>query len=568
MFEKSILKLVDILIEPLAKEVRFAIKNRLLEYQINEFKRNSKVKTVLHRHSPVDLLDIYQPLYLRTKIEAKPEFRLGGPKEERLEISKVSDLFTKFNGAAIIGSAGSGKSTLLKYIFISSVSQEYKIPIFIELRNLSNSDLSMIAYIYERVLASDTVSRTDKSLEKMLTKGQFLIIFDGHDEIKFEKNEIITNSINEFVAKYPENNFIVSSRNSSQIGMLPSFKNYFIDQLRKDEVISLVKKQLNIFQIDDYTEVITSLEKVYNSELKPFLSNPLLLSMYVLCFQFDSNIPSKKSTYYKHVFDSLYSSHDTLSKFGYIREKRSNLNKEQFLSMLSMFGIISYFEGIYEFDEQYIFEKIGQIKQVKKYMKFDNSKLLFDLTTNICILLKDGKLYSFHHRSIQEYFAALYIKDIKIDTKQKLYSRISSNYWSSWEGREHYNLMTFLAEIDEYSFVKGIILPTLNRLQKIEAGRNLWGWLLVNDFSKLCELLSLLDTYRVQFDKVRISNSDVIGFESNNSDISVLEMSSIDVYAKLVKEGLVNIQSPSTNSVDEYLNRQRDYIRQIKLGCV
>lgn len=566
MFEKSIIRLIETLVEPLAKEVRFIIKNRLLEYQVSEYKRNINIKTVLHRHAPVNLLKVYQPLHLRKHRDSHTQFDFNHYVIQRINIDQVANLFKTLNGAIIVGNAGSGKSTFLKYLFIKSIEQEFKTPILIELRNYCNSDQSILDYIYDRVMPDEQISKKDRHLERLLNSGSFLIIFDGHDEVGFDQAESVTVKIDQFVASYPNNNYIISSRSTSHIGMLPTFSNFTIDSLMENEVISLVKKQLDEFQIDDYSEVINSLKKVYNSELRAFLSNPLLLSMYVLCFQYDSNIPSKKSTYYSHVFNSLYSSHDTLSKFGYIREKRSGLNKEQFISILSMFSILSYFESKYEFSQEYINEKLDQISKVKKHLIFKNDKIIFDLNINICILLKDGLVYKFHHRSIQEYFAALYIKNIKKESKNKIYNKISSVYWSGWDSREHFNLMSFLVELDEYHFVKFIISPAIDRIMRINAGQNLWGWLYVNDFCKLCELLTFLDEFQVYSGRITIGRSDIIRCELNNNSADELEMSNTSLFKEIIKNNLDTIASNiKIKGVEGYLLLQNDYIRQIKV---
>lgn len=47
-------------------------------------------------------------------------------------------------------------------------------------------------------------------------------------------------------------------------------------------------------------------------------------------------------------------------------------------------------------------------------------ELLFDLISAFCMLLKEGTLYTFTHRSFQEYFAALYLVQAREDQQQMI----------------------------------------------------------------------------------------------------------------------------------------------------
>ncbi|MEE1974361.1 hypothetical protein, partial [Maribacter flavus] len=67
--------------------------------------------------------------------------------------------------------------------------------------------------------------------------------------------------------------------------------------------------------------------------------------------------------------------------------------------------------------------------------------LIYDLRTSISILILDGFEYMFPHRSMQEYFTALFINKLPTTKKNKAYNNLSSvleessadhsfNFWS------------------------------------------------------------------------------------------------------------------------------------------
>ena len=120
----------------LGAELRQFAKNRILEYQVEEFNRNLNIKTVIHRSKPVKLDDVYQPLFL------KVEFRQENYNDwnEKISTESIKTLMQDKQFLTIIGDAGSGKSMLIKYLFLQSIREKFRIPIKIELRDLTRLD--------------------------------------------------------------------------------------------------------------------------------------------------------------------------------------------------------------------------------------------------------------------------------------------------------------------------------------------------------------------------------------------------------------------------------------------
>ena len=58
-------KLLEGLTKDFSEEVKHTISNNILEYQVEEYNRNSISKTLLHRVEPKRLKEFYQPLFIR-----------------------------------------------------------------------------------------------------------------------------------------------------------------------------------------------------------------------------------------------------------------------------------------------------------------------------------------------------------------------------------------------------------------------------------------------------------------------------------------------------------------------
>ena len=129
-FAKYLESPINGLIKSLGDELKQVAKNRLLEYQSNEYKRNYFTKTLLHRSEPIKKLnDFYLPLHITKYENERSRFR---QQQKRISTEDVSKLFEKTNYITVIGNAGSGKSTIVKYLFLDSVSRKFKIPIKVE----------------------------------------------------------------------------------------------------------------------------------------------------------------------------------------------------------------------------------------------------------------------------------------------------------------------------------------------------------------------------------------------------------------------------------------------------
>jgi hypothetical protein len=91
--------------------------------------------------------------------------------------------------------------------------------------------------------------------------------------------------------------------------------------------------------------------------------------------------------------------------------------------------------------------------------------MIFDLRTAISILTLDGFEYCFPHRSMQEYFTALFINQLAADKKETAYINIKGILEKS--SNDHsFNLWSLCYELDEDVFLPKIILPTLKSILK------------------------------------------------------------------------------------------------------
>ncbi|KAB8154041.1 NACHT domain-containing protein [Kordia sp. TARA_039_SRF] len=448
---------LDKLFGLIGNELSQTFSNRLLEYQVEEYKRNYYCKTILHRSTPKALPEFYEPLYI-----LKPR------SDNRIETTSTTKLFENRNYITLIGNAGSGKSTIVKYLFTNCFKEKYKIPIKLELRYLNEHEGRLNDYIFNEIFHFQKLGFSDEIIDRMLSSGEFIFFFDGYDEISSKIKEKTTKDIDSFVMKYSKNNYILTSRPYTNIETLPLFENYQVSELNEEEIAFFVKKQLPSQEAELAEKIINTIHKNENKSYQAYLSNPLLLSMFVLTYQSYSNVPQKRSDFYEQVFNALFSSHDSLSKLGFEHEKLSGLSKEQFEEVLQLFSFLSFFDEKFIFSRTYLFEKLTLIKSKKNHLIFDNSKIINDLQVAIAILIEEGVNYTFPHRSLQEYFAAKYISKLDNKNKERIYKKILSHIigLQTRQFSDRFHFYTLLCEIDEKNVIKYAIIPYLFSYKK------------------------------------------------------------------------------------------------------
>lgn len=272
--------------------------------------------------------------------------------------------------------------------------------------------------------------------------------------------EKIKEEIKKFSNKYEKNKYFLSSRptiefiswnNFSEMETLPLNKKQALNLIEKIDFDSKVKK---IF----YEELKKELYKNYES----FASNPLLLTIMLMTFEKHASIPKRLNDFYEEAFVTLFSVHDA-TKDSYVRDIQTGLGCEDFKLIFSYICFKSYFNGEYEFSETVLMNHIQKAKEKFDKYNFRIEDFQEDLTSSVCMLVKDGLNYRFSHRSFQEYFAAFYTCKLLDEEQSKLLS-----IWieeSIFFNSDLYFNMLFNLQSDKVN--KIILLPIILKLKEL-----------------------------------------------------------------------------------------------------
>jgi len=439
--------------EPLVKkfkdisdEIDHVFNNSLNNYISNYYNKYAKTKTFIYRDEKIDFYEVFYPVTIKNRSTSCTQTQ------------QLKDAIFKEKYITIIGSAGSGKSMLMKHIFLSCIHQFYTIPIVVELRNLNDLNITIFDYI-SNILTKNKLAKSEKILDRIVKEGNFIFLFDGYDEIFSDNKNKITNEIEELVDTYPNNAFVVTSRPGANAESLQRFENYFVQPLNPKQVNEFVNMQFkNHENKDSIGKIITVIEKPENKDYLDYFTNPLLLSMFIFTFGSHPEIPRKKSKFYWNVFDTLCTKHDTFTKKGFwLHERRSKLKNEELELILKWFSYISLFKGKYNFEIEYLKQTLSAITKKFKF-ECDVEDLIYDLSVSISILIQDGVEFTFPHKSLQEYFAAMLIQSLDKKQKEDIYGEKFIILTRKTMGGNQ-NFFRLCNEIDQTSFLKYFLLP-------------------------------------------------------------------------------------------------------------
>jgi hypothetical protein len=419
----------------------------LAEYLQSQTEKYYSTNTFLHRNEKVKFYDVYFPISVKYN-HLKTTF--GRPQET----------FENYKCISILGMAGSGKSTLVKYIFLKTISEKFRIPLMVELRQFNDFSGSFSDFILEKI-ANKKIKPSDLIVERSLKSGKFLIILDGYDEVLSSKKQLVNSGLDAFIDSYPSNSYLVTSRPGAGLENTNRFHQFEVCALEKKEIISFINKMVSDAERRErMIKIVTSPE---NNSYLHYLKNPLLLSMFILAFESHPEVPKRKSAFYRNVFDTLYSKHDGITKQSFPREKQTGLQREEFERILELFSYLTIFKGKYSFTEGVMNDIFAKIKE-KTEFKFDTEKLVNDLTTAISILVREGFEYKFPHKSLQEYFLAVFISKLETEKKEIVYSNMLGFTHNKYDTDR--SLWELCREVDEIAFQTYYTLPFLRAILK------------------------------------------------------------------------------------------------------
>lgn len=434
-------------VKGVATQLRARLRSTYKTYIERLLERYGRGKSFFVRSESIPLYDFFVPLDLATQVR-----RLSAP--SIIDLARVSPF------AIITGAGGCGKSMMMRHLLVSCIATTQRTPIFLELRDLNQTTHTVVEGLLQ-TLRSFGLDVDNDFLETALEASHVAIFLDGFDEIEQASRKRIASEIQLLARRYPSLWLIISSRSDSGLHGWDTFTQYAIAPLTLEKAEDLVRKLPYDRLLKD--RFIRDMRQTLFAQHQSFLSNPLLLSIMLLTYGDVAHIPHKLSTFYSQAYEALFYRHDAL-KSGYQRERRSDLDIQDYSSVFAAFSILSYDQREFSFTASRALELIAAARSLSM-LKYNEKAFLDDAIQSVCLLLEDGLSITYAHRSFQEYFVARFVQSSQPEIQAKLVERFASNVRSD-------SVLALLWELDPYVVEQHYLLPRLAKIREVMGAVN------------------------------------------------------------------------------------------------
>lgn len=425
--------------DSLDESANILLRTAYTDYLTKTSQKYSKSKSFFLRDQPTDLYDYYVPIGIRCGRYHLPE-------------PSLSNCLSKSNRIIIAGTGGSGKSVLMKHLFLDCISSDDYAPVMLELRDLNEDDRDLDAFITD-TLSSFDFKTTGLYIQKAKKAGHFCFFLDGFDEVDHSKRKKLLKEIKHLSNKFQNCPIFISSRPDESFEGLDDFTKFNIQELDLPSATTLVEKLP--FDPEIKEKFIKELHSKLFKRHRSFLSNPLLLSIMLLTYGENSEIPTKLSIFYNQAYEALFRRHDSY-KGAYTRPRLTTLDSQDFSRTFALFSLQSYERREFKMPRSTCISYLDKCRAING-KDFTSENYLQDLLSAVCLLVEDGLEVAFSHRSFQEYFVALYISTEAPEVQHKLIERYSKQIKSD-------KVIPLLYEINPDLVERALVLPELEKL--------------------------------------------------------------------------------------------------------
>lgn len=403
-----------------------------------------KVKTLGQLDKAVDLTSFYCDSHVYVD------------RTTRRRIQQIEDLGVDAN-ILIEGIAGQGKSIFLRYLCSVEALKGKLLPIFVELRRIQEHQT--LSALLIKTLKGFHIDVDDDSLGELADSGRMILLLDAFDEVRDDAKERVLDEIESFAALHEKLQIIVTSRPESGIRACPLFRVVRLSDLERDEYATVIMK---IADDAELAEELIKQVKSHKGGIRDLLLTPLLVTLLVIRYKSYQELPEQLADFYDSLFQLLLQRHDGI-KPGYRRARRCGMNDYQYRQVFEAFCFSSKkFQGR-QFKQPDAY-RAAEAALKSRFIDDDPEGFVEDIVKVTCLLVKDGEEYRFIHKSVQEYYAAAYIKQKSEVVSEKLYRKLfdTSDWWRFSQE------LRFLEEIDSYRFSKFGALPYLSRFFSVD----------------------------------------------------------------------------------------------------
>jgi HEAT repeat protein len=398
---------------------------------------------ILDMNRPFGVADIY--IRLRLHQQTGPSYHFDQDAERRLDpnaLLKASHLRLEqrastslapeealriYKHSVIAGDPGAGKTTLLKFLALQAVDQHLvdlpDLPIHVELNAYVNSGyrdlLEFASVVWEERYGFPKTEARDY-MQKQLQEGQAILLLDALDETVTGTNSEqaeesyrqVSKAITDVATRYSQAPIVVTVRKAGyhQRSRLAGFTELEVLDFRLDEIKQFVERWFACHpgphKRGNAAELNAKLER--NPRMQALAANPLLLSLIVIVYEDQLDLPERRAELYRRCMETLLTKWDASRNIRRLRAFKVE-HKQQLLEEIAW-----HFHQRRQryFSERELLEIIAAFLPAIGLLPQQNAEVLNEIAAENGLLKEQAHgWYGFLHLTLQEYCAAQYAVD-------------------------------------------------------------------------------------------------------------------------------------------------------------
>jgi len=406
---------------------------------------SQRVKTIWHTDKPLSLTSFFYPVSVVTPGVA------GGRSIKVNGLADLPDLRT-----VLFGTVGQGKSILLRYLLGRELRSGNHIPLLCELRNVESQ--SLVDYLSGRFAILLEITQDDKLFTFFASNGKIAFLLDGFDEIIPQNIPKITQELEDLATRFPTCRIALTSRPDSECRHLTSFHTVRIAELSAADLGPFYRKIGH--DIDFANRLVAAITRS-PTKIRELIVTPLLATLLAISYRAAQKIPLEFSEFYEELFQILLIRHDA-SKLGWKRSRKTTLNDRDFQQVFEAFCFATRKRRLTALSAEDAIQ-VSRDSLISLQLSADPQHVIDDIKRVTCLLVEEGAKLQFVHNSVQEFFAARYVKTRTETVAANFYSQIlQGGKWLRWQEE-----LLFLKQIDNHRATKYFFLPDLQATLRI-----------------------------------------------------------------------------------------------------
>ena len=409
------------------------------------------------RLSTIKILDMSRPLeilnvYVRLRLHQEPqlsyrheellheqELPLRDPnaafkvdwqrREQRMATAlDPEEAVQTYPRCVLLGDPGAGKTTLLRYLALMTAKRALPrlgdfLPIYVELNAFVSSGLSDLldyaAQTWDGLYAFPH-EQARCHIANQLHEGKALFLLDALDETfvgetaeNAERSySVVSQAILQVAARYPHASLVVTARKAGyqQRASLAGFTELEVLDFRPEDIRQFILNwytcSRDMHKERKIADLTLRLEK--KPRLQALAANPLLLSLIVLVYEAQLDLPDRRADLYKRCVDTLLMAWDTKRGIQRLRQFQPE-HKRQLLVVIAWHF---HQQGQRYFQEHELLTIIADFLPMVGLSRDKSRSILLEIASEHGLLKEQAQgWYGFVHLTLQEYFVALAITD-------------------------------------------------------------------------------------------------------------------------------------------------------------